>query len=283
MKLSILFYGTFLGVWFLFAAPTPPPKKPVVQARKALQSELFDLLVYPVRIEPKSSAAILSDIDGVVQQILVPIGKAVSPKTPLISIKNTDPIYDYRPFIAASSIKGKVAQIEVSEGAHVTKGQRIAVVVDATQTRLRIEVTSRDLPFIRSDLKGELKVGETAIPVSISGISPVVDAATGTATVELKNGKPVPIPAMGLLGKVYLKVNLRQGIEIPDEAIAYRGTKPFVRILKDKKTHYQPVEIGPPKRGTVEVLRGLESGQEYIHRSSAFVSEAEEVEVEASR
>ncbi len=284
------FVAAVLFQWAGTAKAAPEkPTSPLVFTEKIKFLALHDQLTYPARLVSKTSAALLAETDGVVRRISAPLGRTVRRDETVLTISNTDPIYQYAPMTVRSPVAGVVSSVDVTEGSRVSKGQRLASVTDPTQVKIMIEVAAADLFAIRRDLAGELSVPsqEAPIPVAVLGMSPFVDPATGTATVELsaiavKGQKKGPELPPGLVGRVSFKVREHQGIQVPETAIVYRGRVPALRIVENGKARYALVTLGPSRRGFVEIEKGIVDGAEIIVRSSSFVAEGEVVKVQTS-
>ncbi len=283
-----------MNLWFsLFLILTPwsgafaaieKPGPPLVFVEKMKSAALHDELTYPARLVSKTSAALLAETDGVVRKISAPLGRAVKREETVLTIANTDPIYEYAPMAVRSPVAGVVSSVEVTEGSRVAKGQRLASVTDPAQVKILVEVAAADLFAITRGLSGELSVNSQVKPINVTviGMSPFVDPGTGTATVELSlvdTKSKVPLPP-GLVGKVSFKVREHQGLQLPESAVVYRGRLPAVRVVESGKARYAPVTLGPSRQGLVEISQGVKEGAEVILRSSAFVAEGEEVKVQ---
>ncbi len=284
----VLFAGLFLRFMESKANAAvdqnPEKKKPVVFARTIQLTELNEVLNYPARVEPSIRASINADADGVVTKIIAPLGSAVRAGAALLVIKNTDPVYQYAPMRVTTPVAGVVSHVEVTEGSRVSRGDKLALVTDPDQVRVMIELTAEDLRLVRPGMQAELKVpGSSVAPVTLKvrGVSPFVDPSTGTAACELQlAAKGAQLPPPGVIARVSFKANLRQGISITDSALTYRGKDPFVRVVENGKAKLVPVMLGRKQAGYVEILKGLKAGDALVERTSKFVAEGEEVEVE---
>jgi multidrug efflux pump subunit AcrA (membrane-fusion protein) len=275
-----------LGAVFLHAAPEPEASKiPTVFILQAKAIPLFDRLTYPARLTPKVNAQILAESDGVVQKIEMPLGRPVRRNQRLMTLKHTDPIYDFALVSVLAPVKGVVSSIDVTEGTVVAKGQKLAAVTDPHQVRIVLEVASSDLSSVHPGLTADLRLPgqENAIHVRVTGISPFIDAATGTATCEMDLvGKgPETLPP-GMMGRVVFRVREHKGYEIPESAVVYRGNQTYLRLVKDTKAKLSPVGLGQTRRGMVEILSGLEEDDAVVVRSSTYVAEGETVKTETA-
>jgi HlyD family secretion protein len=202
-------------------------------------------------------------------------------------IRNTDPIFNFAPMSVSSTVDGVVSKVEVTEGSRVQRGDKLLLVTDPEQVRVAVEVTSLDVGFIKPGLAAELRIPglDKVLALKVKGISPFVDPATGTASCELElanrtNKKGNVLPPLGVIGRVYFRVNIRKGISISDSAITYRGKDPYVRTVVEGKAKLVPVVMGRKEAGFVEILKGLKDGDQVIERSSSFVADGEAVEVQ---
>lgn len=278
-------------IGFVLLASTPAwadaPKAPIVFVENAQVAELADVITYPARVSSRVQAAIYAPVEGVIASIDASLGKPVRAGERVLAIKNTDPVYEYVPIAVAAPVNGVVSSLDVSVGARVTKGQALASVIDPAQVRLVVEVPASDVAAIQPGLGGTFAaavLGRDAKPlgVKISGISPLIDSATGTASAELafdQNQKSIPL---GTLGKVSFAINKRQGVQIPEQALVYRGKETFVRVVEAGKVKMTPVKIAETRSGRTEIASGLSKGAAVIVRSSGFVADGQEVVVQAA-
>jgi len=260
--------------------------KPVAKSVFATRLKLADIsnqFSFPAKIHPKIHSTILSESAGVVDKLFVGLGDKVNKSQRIVVVKNTDPVYQYRPLTLKSTIAGRIAQVHVTEGSYVTKGQKILSVVDPNQMSVRVEISLRELTYFKVGDEGELALvkNRPKIKVRIKGISPYVDPATGTATAELEavetgGGKLF----LGHIGEVTFQTNKRKGFLLTEEAIRYRGKKTYVQMIKEKKAANVFIELGPKSRGMVEINEGLKEGELVITRASGFIGEGDEVKIE---
>lgn len=272
----ILYFGLLV-----YGAPQKEAPAPVVFTENIKQTEIADTLSFPARVSAKVQAQVLAEMDGVVEKLYVQLGEKVSKGQPLFALKQVEPGYEYQSARIRSQVKGVMNSIEVTVGTRVTKGKLLGSIVDPHQVQVFIEVPARDLAYLEKQKLGKIKFQESEkeINVRILGLSPVVDPASGTASCELEVlDKAHLIP--GRFGKVSFNVNSHKGLQLPEQAIVYKGKDAFVRLLTDKKAKYIPVKLGQMRNGKVEILEGLTEDQEVILRSNQYISDDEKVDVQ---
>ena len=280
--LSLTLVSILLTPFTCVHAADEKSKIPVVLVNTVKRSDLFELLSYPARVTPKINANILAESDGIVTRIHAPLGAKVTRGQRLLTLKHTDPVYQYAPVSITAPVSGVVSLVEVTEGTLVTKGNRVATVTDPTQVRITVEIAASDLALVTSGLNGEIKFANTptGVAVRVHGVSPFVDTATGTATCELELVDPKTTLSPGLVGQVHFRVNLHQGFSLPEHAVVYKGTETFIRVVDGGRAKYILVTLGKKSRGNVEVAHGLSENVQVIERANGFISDGETVTVQ---
>ncbi|MGE4130261.1 MAG: efflux RND transporter periplasmic adaptor subunit [Bdellovibrionales bacterium] len=257
---------------------------PTVVVRPSKQVEIGQALTYPAAVKTRVQATVLAEADGVVRRIHAQLGQPVTRGRRVLTVQQTDPVFQYAPAATIAPVSGIVSELFVTEGALVTKGQKLATVTDPASLRILVEVPAKDVSLLRSGLLGKLEIPSFKNPVDLKvvGVSPVVDPATGTATAELlpANSEQVKTLRPGMIGKVTFKANLHHGFLVPEDAVVQAQDKNFVRLVIDGKAHKQEVSLGERLRGQVEIVDGLKEGDLVVERSSGFVADGDEVKVE---
>jgi multidrug efflux pump subunit AcrA (membrane-fusion protein) len=199
----------------------------------------------------------------------------------VIQMQNMEPGYSFAPMKVSSPVRGVVSQIKVSVGTHCTRGQELATVIDPSANKVTIEIAAGDVNAIKTGMKGELLIGGIEKPLTVvaTGVSPLVDPATGTSTVELKVIEKVLLTP-GTIGQARFKANSRMGYVLPDSAVVYRGDTSNVRLVVDGRSKINPIKVGKKRNGNYEVLSGLKDNDVYIERASMFVADGDVVKIE---
>lgn len=275
-------WTTFAGV--AAADTAPEAKAPVVMTETTEVVEIADWVTYPARVTSKVKATVFAPAEGIITKVSAPLGSQVKAGQALMAIKNTDPVYEYVPIAVETPVAGVVSALEVTPGSKVARGQAVATVIDPKQTGLVVEVPAADLTSFVKGLKGHFTFSAAAdakpIETEVSGISPLVDSLTGTATAELTFAKSAPVIPPGAIGKVAFAINRRQGIQVPEQAIVYRGKDTLVRVVADGKAKMVPVQVAATRKGLTEITKGLVSGAAVIVRASGFVADGQAVVVQ---
>lgn len=184
---------------------------------------------------------IVSPIDGLVAERFVDVGAVISPATPVVRVVN----------LSTLITRANVPEREVSK---LRLGNRAQVVVDA--------------------------FGDQTFDGRVSRISPVMDAATRSALVEVE----IANRDGGLRAEMFARVTLdlgtmRSAVLIPREAMVYRGQQAGVFVLSGNRPTFREIEPGVTQGNDVEVLANLAAGVTIVSRGAAMVTEGVNVQI----
>jgi HlyD family secretion protein len=215
----------------------------VVQAQQELaraQAEQAEADLNELKIQ-LDQRQIFAPMDSHVAQRFVDIGALLSPATPIVKLVNL-------------STMVTIANVPEREIAKLRVGAAAKVNVDA--------------------------FGEQAFSARVSRISPVLDAATRSAMVEVE----IPNADARLKAEMFARVTLdlsstRMAVMIPREALVYRGQQPGVYVLQSRKPMFQSIETGLTQGDKVEVLSKLDPGATIITRGATMIIEGDQIRV----
>lgn len=288
MKFAI---RVFLGCALVFAQAAWADDLPTVHIVKIERRALFDSFLYPVILESQKESEIYAEIDGVVKDSKVTIGQSVKADQVLMMLRQNSPDYAYAPFAVKSPIEGKIAAVQKKIGGRVQKGDLLVHIVNDEDLVMKFAIPEGELTVLKAGIPGEIRFRaiDANLPIIVSGISPLVSPATGTADGELAWGPALP-PATaaairkhlfpGMVGRVTFHVNRRNGIAIPKDALVFEKKTYFVRLLVDGKSLKREVTIGKTLGETIEILTGLNAGDTLITQRSKYLKDGEAVTIQ---
>lgn len=261
-------------------SPNVYAKKKSVSIVEAKSSEIEKQLLIPARLIPGKMAHVLADFPSVVEKVLVNLGDQVDEKTQIAILKHSDPLFNERKIVVKSPIVGKIAKITVTESTQVARGEKIISIISQKGEKIIIEIPAKDLSIVKKDQSGILKIDNNEFKVKVAGVSPLVDSATGTASADVVFEDSETNRPQGVLGKVLLIAEKRTGILLPEHTISYQGRDTFVKKVIDNKISKVKISLGQRLRDQVEILEGVNSGDIIVERSSGFLADGAEVEVQ---
>jgi membrane fusion protein, multidrug efflux system len=157
---------------------------------------------------------------------------------------------------------------QVSPGAYVKAGQDIARLEGIGTLKADFRVPELFLRKIR--VNQQVQVGVDAFPGesfrgAIYAVEPAVDEQTRTVLLRAR----IPNPGVRLKPGMFARVNLvldtrENALIVPEQALVPRGGERYVFRAVDGKAVLAKVEIGLRRPGEVEIIRGLEAGEEIV-------------------
>jgi membrane fusion protein (multidrug efflux system) len=157
---------------------------------------------------------------------------------------------------------------QVSPGAYVKAGQDIARLEGIGTLKADFRVPEIFLRKIRTNQAVQIGVdafpGET-FAGAIYAIEPSVDEQTRTVLLRAKIPNPGVRLKPGMFARVTLVLDVRDNaLIVPEQALVPRGGERFVFRVIDGKALQTKVEIGLRRPGEVEILQGLQAGEQIV-------------------
>ncbi len=155
-----------------------------------------------------------------------------------------------------TSLEPLVAYLFVPEREYrsITSGQPVGIEIDA--------------------LPGE------RIVASVTRVSPIVDPATGTFKITIEISDQAQRVKPGMFGRIAIVYDQRDNaLKIPRTALIEDGSGTSVFVVEDSIAKRRSVETGYSDRGMVEIVSGLDDGDEIVTVGQASLKEDSKVTV----
>jgi RND family efflux transporter MFP subunit len=178
---------------------------------------------------------------------------------------------------------GYVAQRFVDVGAIVSPSTPIVRVVNLSTLVTVANVPERAISRLRVGNRADVLVdafGDQVFSGRVARVSPVLDAATRTAAVEVE----IPNSSGTLKAEMFARVKLdlgtnREAVLVPRESLVYRGQQPGVFVYESQRPVFRTVETGVSLGNQVEVLSNLAAGTTIVGRGASMLSEGDQIRV----
>lgn len=245
-------------------------------------------IVVPVKVEAKVQSLVSSDVEGHVTKILRPLGSIVRANEVIMTVENKDPGFTYAAVSIRSPIEGVVSQMWANQMYKINRGDKLFVVLNPKSLKLSAEFPSRELSDLQNGSIGNFRAdrdSEVLIPIKITGLSPLVDARTGTASAELEFDqtklKNLKLPSIGTIGQAIFEIKRGEVVIVPESSLVYQDGKSMVRVA-DNKNGFKKREVilGEQRDSFFVVKSGISKGEKIIVRSSRPLKENETFKVE---
>ena len=185
---------------------------------------------------------------------------------------------------------GHIGLRQVSPGSFMQGGDKIAILTDNSTVRLDFSVPETLLSFLKEGL--DVQATSRAYPQDtfsgkISALESYVDPLTRSVGVRAVLPNDDGKLNAGMMMVVQISLPVRQTIVIPEVAIVQEGAKKFVYVVNEEA---QPpvaiktdVNLGSRKEGVVEVIDGLNEGEQVIIHGVIKLADQRPINVVATK
>src|ERR1700722_1026209 len=189
-------------------------------------------------------------------------------------------VTDLRRQVAALQVQapvdGRVGQVQVAERASVAKDAPLLTVIDLSQLEVEIKVPeslARDLqPGMAASLEGDGRQW----PATLSGVSPEVVAGEVTARLRFTGTQPVGLRQSQRLA-VRILIDKRDNVLTVERGSFVDQDAGFAYVVHDGVAERRPVRLGAQSVQKVEILDGLNVGDEVVVSGSDAFNGADRV------
>jgi len=161
-----------------------------------------------------------------------------------------------------------------------TPGKPLLELEDPLALRLEADVPEGLMDKIK--LGDQLDVQVSSITNRLTGtvseIAPVGDPNSRTFPVKLDLPSQ-PGLRSGQFGRVSVPIGLAQSLFIPSSALVQRGQLDLVFVVQGQKALLRIVKTGKEMGEQVEILAGLEAGEQVVTQNASLLSSGQPVEV----
>lgn len=184
--------------------------------------------------------------------------------------------------VIRAPFSGRVGLRRVSVGSLVNPGTTITTLDDLSVIKVDFAVPENFLAGLREGLK--VSTTAAAFPDrefigTVTGIDSRIDPVTRSVTVRAA----IPNADLALKPGMFLNVTLardeREALMVPEAALVPEQSRQFLFVIEDGRAIRREVRIGARQPGRVEIVSGLEVGEQVIVEGTQKVREGSEVHV----
>lgn len=176
---------------------------------------------------------------------------------------------------------GVISAITAEAGQVVSAGQVVVTVVQDGEREIEISVPENRVEELRR--AGTIQISFWALPgVTAAGqvreIAPMADPTTRTFKVRISVTNPPEAMKLGMTAAVtILGDSVQQTVAVPLAAIYQDGDTPKVWVVENDIVTLRPVQIGSFGNGTVQVVGGLQAGEQIVTAGVHKLKEGQQV------
>ncbi len=185
-------------------------------------------------------------------------------------------------------IAGVVLERLTETGNLVQPGNELLRLGNLNQLKVIVELSERELADIQIGQAATVTLDaapNTPLSGRVTRISPAADATARLVPVEILLPNPEQRFGAGLLARVAFQNQAQQRIVISQSALvgedegrvsSQAGT---VFVIKNERAEARPVQLGNRRNGQVEILAGLNPGEQVVIRSGRPLKSGDEVKL----
>jgi HlyD family secretion protein len=179
-------------------------------------------------------------------------------------------------------VDGVLIARSVEAGNVVQAGKELMLLAPAGETQVVVEIDERNLAQLAL---GQKALGSAdAFPgqrfaAELVYINPGIDALRGSVEVKLKVANPPAFLRQDMTASVDIEVGRRADtVMVPTETVRdATGREPWVLVIRGWRAVRQPVKLGLRGDNRIEVLEGVEPGDELIPATNGLVKAGQRV------
>jgi len=229
----------------------------------------------------EQQVTVMPKVTGRVTEVARGEGSYVKAGDPILYIVNDIPGMDYRPGPVLSPIDGVVGKVNVEVGQTAAPGMPVATIASySNRIRVKAAVSDADLPYVKTGATADVSI--SALPDQVfSGrvtrISPIVDPASRSATVEitLSNSQHRLVP--GMTASVRLVVERREHVVTVPLGALFATDKTRVVTIDGTTARFRPIQVGLIGDEKAEVVSGINPGDKVATTGKERVQDGEAV------
>lgn len=226
------------------------------------------ILTGRVMLNRDKTYAVRARFPGIVKAVKVRWGQQVKKGQVLATIESNDSLLTYS---VSAPRSGVVLERNTNVG-DVANDDALFTIADLTTVWAEFHIFPRDLPLIKEQQIVNVHALETNdnAKSKIDMLLPTADAASQTviAIVPLSNESGIWRVGMIIEGHVEIEEKVAS-VAVKEEAVQTMDEKPVVFIKENAKTYVpREVELGESDGNYVEILAGLQLGEEYVSQGS---------------
>ncbi|MCK4810312.1 MAG: efflux RND transporter periplasmic adaptor subunit [Candidatus Omnitrophica bacterium] len=247
---------------------------PTVKVTQVMKGEVEDKISCVGNIVGQEMVTLMSKIPGKIDSFLVKEGDKIKKGDVLVLIDRDIEGMKYEKASIKSPIDGMVIKRFLDEGCQVEPSvnpmMRVPVIMVANIDTVKVLANVSEKYLGRLKEKTEAKIKVDAYPEEvflgkIIRIAPLVDLATRTSEVEIKIPNKEHRLKPGMFARVNLMLEKKEdALVVPIKAVLNENNCKYVFIINGSIAHKKKVKTGIYQKDSVEIIEGLNEGEDVI-------------------
>ncbi|WP_413853899.1 efflux RND transporter periplasmic adaptor subunit [Candidatus Ruminimicrobium bovinum] len=242
----------------------------VVKTETVQKRDLKHQLIASGSIKALEEATLFPRVSGKLKRNLLREGDRVQKDQTVSLIERDEVGAQYEPVIVPSTLSGVVAKIFLDPGENVTTATPVALVVNQSVLRIKVDVPERYVGEIYRGQKAVLTVEafpDQKFEATLDVISPVVDSLSRSVAVEFRTNNPKGLLKAGMFARVDISLKEVKNVLSLSKKNIYEDQdgKNYVLVPSDDKTTAvrKDIEVKFKNNNNWEIS-GLNEGDEVL-------------------
>ncbi|MGL6315744.1 efflux RND transporter periplasmic adaptor subunit [Vibrio sp. WXL103] len=176
---------------------------------------------------------------------------------------------------------GRLGLVDVSVGQNIDSDTVLTTLDDSSKLRLNVAIPASHLRQLSIGQSAELSSveGSAKVTATLTSLDGRVSDQTQSIQAQflIDNHKAGLTPGSLVMGELTLPSQVE--VTIPLQSVVYRGDQRYVYVVHDSVVEQRPVSLGERTGELVQVLSGLELGEEIVYRGTVKLRDGAEIEV----
>lgn len=251
-----------------------------IDTARAASHELQKMIVVygSLSTGPEQLSHVRARYSGMIKKVQLTLGDQVERGSLLAKVESNDSlkVYDIQ-----SPISGTIIQRHANTG-EVTQDQVLFTIANFDTLWAEFRIYPSQLASVRSGQSVRIVLDDLELEGPIQHIIPALDKPYQLARVSFNNRNRGLTPGLLVEGHVVVD-RFTADLAVEKSAIQTLGEETGVFIKQNQEYRFAPLQLGRSDDHFVEVLSGLDPGQEYVYKNSYLIkadiekSEAEHV------
>jgi multidrug resistance efflux pump len=179
--------------------------------------------------------------------------------------------------------RGEISRRYVDAGALVSPSTPLVNLVHTETLKIVANVLEKDIPLLKPGMKAKVRVEsypDRVFEGRVERINSSLDLSTRTLQAEIYIPNPNRALKPGMFSNVeVVLVENPQALVIPREAVVESGGETAVFVVNGKQAAQRPITIGYEQDRMVEVLSGLNEGDQVVIKGQQLIKDGSTIRV----
>jgi HlyD family secretion protein len=163
-----------------------------------------------------------------------------------------------------SPVDGLVSRVMINDRDSVTEGQQLAMVVDLSAFEIEVMIPENYADEITPGTEAVVTYDSREYPGAVKSISPEVEGSRVRGVVEFTGQAPAGLKQNQRVPTRLVLETKTDVMKVPRGPFLEAGAGRQAYVIEDGIAYLRPIEVGSLSVGEVEVVGGLELGDEII-------------------